>query len=106
MDNIHILYCMITDSALSEASSFRNGSFSVHWSWGGHLQSQAVARHPLLELSLPVEAEMLPMWSEQILTLGDGLSNQMHWTYSLVGDVRASLVVLLLVTFCMMMVTL
>ncbi|KAJ9586714.1 hypothetical protein L9F63_019697, partial [Diploptera punctata] len=78
------------DSALSEATSFRNGSFSVHWSWGGHLQSQAVARHPLLELSLPVEAEMLPMWSEQILTLGDGLSNLMHWTYSLVGDVRAS----------------
>ncbi|PSN55675.1 Teneurin-a [Blattella germanica] len=78
------------DSALSEASSFRNGSFSMHWSWGGHLQSQAVARHPLLELSLPVEAEMLPMWSEQILTLGEGLSNHMHWTYSLVGDVRAS----------------
>lgn len=51
--------------------------------------SQAVARHPLLELSLPVEAEMLPMWSEQTVTLGDGLSNHMHWTYSLVGDVRA-----------------
>jgi hypothetical protein len=32
---------------------------------------------------------MLPMWSEQTLTLGDGLSNHMHWTYSLVGDVRA-----------------
>jgi hypothetical protein len=43
-----------------------------------------------LELSLPVEAEMLPVWSDQILTLGDGLSNHMHWTYSLVGDVRAS----------------
>ena len=38
---------------------------------------------------MPVEAEMLPMWSEQTLTLGDGLSNHMHWTYSLVGDVRA-----------------
>ncbi|XP_023702268.1 teneurin-a isoform X2 [Cryptotermes secundus] len=78
------------DTAVSEAASFRNGSFSVHWSWGGHLQSQAVARHPLLELSLPVEAEMLPIWSDQILTLGEGLSNHMHWTYSLVGDVRAS----------------
>jgi hypothetical protein len=43
-----------------------------------------------LELSLPVEAEMLPIWSDQILTLGDGLSNHMQWTYSLVGDVRVS----------------
>lgn len=33
---------------------------------------------------------MLPVWSDQTLTLGDGLSNHMHWTYSLVGDVRAS----------------
>ncbi|XP_068081732.1 teneurin-a [Anabrus simplex] len=77
-------------SAVSEALSFPNGSFSMHWSFGGNLQCSALARHPLLELALPVEAEMLPMWSQQVLTLGDGLVNGMQWTYTLVGDVGAS----------------
>ncbi|XP_049862885.1 teneurin-a isoform X3 [Schistocerca gregaria] len=73
----------------SEAVSFRNGSFIVRWAWGGWMESSALARHPLLELSLPTEAEMLPLWSRQTLSLGDGLTNSMAWSYSLVGDVSA-----------------
>ncbi|XP_063223573.1 teneurin-a [Bacillus rossius redtenbacheri] len=76
--------------AASEAAVFSNGSLAVRAGWGGALRCAALARHPLLELSLPVEAEMLPMWSHQTLTLGDGLANTMRWTYGLVGDVRAS----------------
>lgn len=48
----------------------------------------AVARHPLLEASLPVEAELLPVWSEQTMIYGDGLENIMSTSFSLVGDVR------------------
>nr|CAD7259172.1 unnamed protein product [Timema shepardi] len=77
-------------AAATEAASFLNGSFSVRSSWGGQLTCAAMARHPLLELSLPVEAEMLTMWSQQVLTLGDSLVNTMQWTYSLVGDVRTT----------------
>lgn len=70
--------------------SFRNGSFSVLWGWGGQMESSALARHPLLELALPTEAEMLPLWSRQTLALGEGLYNNMAWSYSLLGDVGAS----------------
>ncbi|XP_055682330.1 teneurin-a isoform X2 [Lutzomyia longipalpis] len=52
------------------------------------IESAAAARHPLLEASLPVEAEMLPMWSQQTVTMGDELINTMYSSYSLVGDVR------------------
>lgn len=52
------------------------------------IESSAIARHPLLEAALPVEAEMLPMWSHQSITMGDGLTNSMSSMYSLVGDVR------------------
>lgn len=52
------------------------------------MEVAAVERHPLLEAALPVEAEMLPVWSEQTTVFGDGLKNFMSTTFSLVGDVR------------------
>lgn len=52
------------------------------------MEVAAIARHPLLEAALPVEAEMLPVWSEQTTTFGEYLQNTMSTTFSLVGDVR------------------
>lgn len=57
-------------------------------SWGGSFHSAAAAKFPLLELSLPIEAEMLPMWSYQKAQLGDNV-NEMEWRYSLAGDINS-----------------
>lgn len=60
----------------------------VNSACGSKLEAAAVARHPLLEAALPVEAEMLPIWSHQSTTFGDALENHMHTSFSLVGDVK------------------
>jgi len=73
-------------SEKTEALNFRNGSFTVLTPWGGRLECVARRRHPLLEMALPVEAEMLPMWSEQVSTTSVTGANVMGSTYSLVGD--------------------
>lgn len=52
------------------------------------LESAAVARHPVLETVLPVETEMLPMWSHQSVTMGEGLANKMYSVFNLIGDLR------------------
>ncbi|XP_055298195.1 teneurin-a isoform X7 [Sitodiplosis mosellana] len=52
------------------------------------VESAAISRHPFLESLLPVESEMLPMWSHQAVTMGEGLTNNMHSIYSLIGDLR------------------
>lgn len=65
-----------------------NNTMLVQIPNGVQIESAAIARHPLLEAALPVEAEMLPMWSHQSITMGDGLTNTMSSMYSLVGDVR------------------
>lgn len=76
------------DLRKTEASCFTNSSISVNSAWGVRLEAAAIARHPLLEAALPVEAEMLPVWSHQTIVLGDGLENHMYTTFSLVGDVK------------------
>lgn len=73
---------------ITEAQTLINSSVTVNSAWGGQLEVSAVARHPLLEAALPVEAEMLPVWSEQTTVFGDGLRNYMSTSFSLVGDVR------------------
>lgn len=73
---------------MTEAISFTNSSIYVNSAWGGKLEAAAVARHPLLEAALPVEAEMLPVWSQQTTTFGESLVNHMYTTFSLVGDVK------------------
>uniref|UniRef100_A0A1I8NSP3 Uncharacterized protein n=1 Tax=Stomoxys calcitrans TaxID=35570 RepID=A0A1I8NSP3_STOCA len=65
-----------------------NNTLVIHSSNGVVVESSAVARHPLLEAALPVEAEMLAMWSHQSVTMGEGLTNNMYSVYNLVGDVR------------------
>lgn len=65
-----------------------NNTISIYSPNNMVIESAAMARHPLLEAALPVEAEMLPMWSQQSVTMGEGLTNTMFSTYSLVGDVR------------------
>ncbi|XP_011183401.2 teneurin-a isoform X2 [Zeugodacus cucurbitae] len=65
-----------------------NNTLVIHSANGVVVESSAVARHPLLEAALPVEAEMLAMWSHQSVTMGEGLTNNMYSVYNLVGDVR------------------
>lgn len=100
----------------TELVSYKNGTLISRANWGVSVDSVAVARFPLLELSLPIEAEMLPMWSLQVglhsqSTVRDDSSvgvtytdrnisvvqknqigesfNEMEWKYSLVGDINS-----------------
>lgn len=52
---------------------------------GEVVQCFAESKHPILELSLPIEAEMLPVFNKQVSSRG-AFSNTVLWTYSLVGD--------------------
>lgn len=74
--------------AHADAELKANNTLVIHGDNGVVVESSAVARHPLLEAALPVEAEMLAMWSHQSVTMGEGLTNSMYSVYSLVGDVR------------------
>lgn len=76
------------NAELTEARMNSNNTMQVSIPNGVVVEASAIARHPLLEAALPVEAEMLPMWSHQSITMGDGLVNQMSSVYTLVGDVR------------------
>ncbi|XP_017766143.1 PREDICTED: teneurin-a [Eufriesea mexicana] len=77
----------ITDGTkMKKAIAFTNSSLEVLLPGGGRVLSAATTKHPLLEAALPVEAEMLPMWSYQLMSLGE-LTNTMTTTYNLVGDV-------------------
>ncbi|KAK6619588.1 hypothetical protein RUM43_012345 [Polyplax serrata] len=72
----------------TELVSYKNGTLISRANWGVSVDSVAVARFPLLELSLPIEAEMLPMWSLQKNQIGESF-NEMEWKYSLVGDINS-----------------
>lgn len=73
---------------IAEVKTLKNSTVGVNAACGASMLVAAVERHPLLEAALPVEAEMLPVWSEQVSTFGDGLENYMSTKFSLVGDVR------------------
>lgn len=89
MDGLGAKHLTIAQGASkTECVSYRNGSLITKSSWGGSFDSVAVARFPLLELSLPIEAEMLPMWSLQKSQLAESY-NEMEWKYSLVGDINS-----------------
>lgn len=55
---------------------------------GVQIEAAAVSRHPYLDSALPVESEMLPMWSHQSVSMGPNLVNNMYSIYNLVGDLR------------------
>lgn len=73
---------------ITEGRIFSNNTLTLTSPWGGRFESVAGAKHPLLEAALPIEAEMLHMWSHQTTTFGDALVNSMYSLYTLVGDVR------------------
>lgn len=79
---------MYKGSEKTIAQSYTNNTMMISSPNGVVIESQAIARHPLLEAALPVEAEMLPMWSQQTITMGDTLTNTMNSVFNLVGDVR------------------
>lgn len=74
--------------AITKAVTLMNSSVAVNAASGGYMEVAAVAKHPLLKAALPVEAEMLPIWSEQTTVFGEGLQNFMSTVFSLIGDVR------------------
>lgn len=81
-------FVMNKGAEVTEAQFYTNNTMSILSPNGVFIESAAMARHPLLEAALPVEAEMLPMWSQQSITMGDGLTNVMYSVFNLVGDVR------------------
>lgn len=71
-----------------DAVTLTNSTVALKSAYDSTMKVSAVTRHPLLEAALPVEAELLPIWSEQRTTFGDGIENYMTTSFSLVGDVR------------------
>lgn len=84
--NKHII--IYGDKEVTDAVTLSNSTLALKSAYDSTMKVCAVARHPLLEASLPVEAELLPVWSEQTMIYGDGLENFMSTSFSLVGDVR------------------
>ncbi|KAJ8966139.1 hypothetical protein NQ314_003718 [Rhamnusium bicolor] len=82
----HVL--IFNDQEVTDAVTLTNSTVALKSAYDGTIKVCAVTRHPLLEAALPVEAELLPVWSEQKTTFGDGIENIMTTSFSLVGDVR------------------
>ncbi|KAL1116307.1 hypothetical protein AAG570_005802 [Ranatra chinensis] len=72
-------------SEVSEAGLLRNSSVVVSGSWWGRVELRPGARHPLVELAMPVQAEMWPVWSRQVTTR-HRVTNHMAATFTLIGD--------------------
>lgn len=70
---------------MAEAGLLHNRTVVMSTSSHGRVELRPGARHPLLELAMPVQAEMWPMWSRQTTTR-HGITNSMAATYTLVGD--------------------
>lgn len=73
---------------ITKAVTLTNSTVALKTAAESKLEICAIERHPLLEASLPIEAELLPVWSKQTTTLGEDLVNIMSTSFSLVGDVR------------------
>ncbi|CAG9766607.1 unnamed protein product [Ceutorhynchus assimilis] len=79
---------LIDGVAITKAATLTNSTVTLKTASETQLEICAIERHPLLEASLPIEAELLPVWSRQTTTFGDALHNTMSTSFSLVGDVR------------------
>jgi hypothetical protein len=75
---------------VSESKALGNGSFWSRAGWGAELRSETGTQHPLLKITMPVEAEMLPLAASQSLIIGDGIANNIECKYRLEGDVKAA----------------
>ncbi|XP_018334333.1 teneurin-a isoform X2 [Agrilus planipennis] len=67
---------------------YKNSTLLVSAAWGGKIRMSAIERHPLLEPTLPVETQMLPIWSDQISIFGEDIINHQYTKYSLAGDAK------------------
>ncbi|ENN82547.1 hypothetical protein YQE_01081, partial [Dendroctonus ponderosae] len=73
---------------ITKAITLTNSTVALKTAAESKLEICAIERHPLLEAYLPIEAELLPVWSKQTTTFGEYLINTISTTLSLVGDVR------------------
>lgn len=69
--------------------NYNNGSFVFNSGWNEVIRCLAEEKHPLLQLSLPTEAEMLPLLNHFTANRGS-LTNVMAWNYELVGDAASN----------------
>lgn len=75
------------DSEVTNAKiSHANSTLTITRSDGIVIESSAVAAHPYLEKIMPIEAEMLPMWSHQTVKMGENLINTMYSKYDYKGN--------------------
>ncbi|XP_038105737.1 teneurin-a isoform X4 [Culex quinquefasciatus] len=74
------------EEVITAKISHINNTLSVFCSNGIAIDSSAVSAHPYLEKTMPIEAEMLPMWSHQTVKMGDNLINTMYSKYSYVAN--------------------
>ncbi|CAG9802441.1 unnamed protein product [Chironomus riparius] len=70
---------------LRASININNNSFAIAENEKVMFESSAISRHPSLEKSLTIEAEMLPMWSHQNLFMNDDV-NRMFMTYSMTTE--------------------
>ncbi|XP_063706613.1 teneurin-a isoform X5 [Culicoides brevitarsis] len=77
---------MTTGEEITKAMiSMNNNTLLISSPNGVLLNAAAISRHPLLDKSMPTEAQMLPMWSHQNIAMGDSLINQMYSSFNLIG---------------------
>ncbi|BES99420.1 EGF-like domain [Nesidiocoris tenuis] len=76
-------------SDVTEAGMLRNRTVVLGGASQGQIELRPGARHPLLELAMPVQAEMWPMWSRQTSKKYQ-ITNRMATTYTLIGDAAAN----------------
>lgn len=81
---------MIKQDELYEAQlNLNNNTMMMRSPNGIMIESNAVAEHPILKTTLPIEAEMLPMWSHQKMVMGDNLVNNMYSKYTFLNGGNA-----------------
>nr|XP_029713903.1 teneurin-a isoform X3 [Aedes albopictus] len=78
---------IVKDTEVTDAKiSHTNSTLAVIRSDGIVIESSAVAAHPYLEKIMPIEADMLPMWSHQTVKMGDNLINSMFSKYGYISN--------------------
>ncbi|XP_065207120.1 teneurin-a isoform X2 [Planococcus citri] len=88
-NNDYKKYTLTRGSSSNNIVSYSNGSFLFNSGWNENIRCLAEEKHPLLQLSLPTEAEMLPLLNHFTANRGS-LTNVMSWDYELVGDAASN----------------
>ena len=90
-NNLNFVIKKLDNDKIEASMSTQNYSVNLSKSNIGSLTSVALKKHPLVEALLPVEAELFPVRSSQVVTYGDHLRNQMSIKHNLIGDVKNTL---------------